>query len=108
MSTQKPDRATFLEPSTSQGDGGELIGRDPRAIPRAELRRLGLPESPIKAIRARCIDCSGGHASEVRRCIAVNCALWPFRMGVSPFHSASTSARFEQAKFATSGDGRGQ
>lgn len=34
-----------------------------------------------KAIRAKCIDCMGGDKSEVRKCTAVNCPLFPFRMG---------------------------
>lgn len=34
-----------------------------------------------KAIRAKCIDCMGGDKSEVRKCTAVKCPLFPFRMG---------------------------
>jgi hypothetical protein len=50
-----------------------------------ELRSLGHPESPIRAIRAKCVDCSGGSLSEVRKCPAVRCPLWPMRMGKNPF-----------------------
>ena len=35
--------------------------------------------SPLKAIRAKCYDCSYFQLSEIRLCEAVNCALWPFR-----------------------------
>ena len=35
-----------------------------------------------KAIRAKCIDCSGGNTAEVRNCPIKKCALYPFRMGV--------------------------
>ena len=38
----------------------------------------------MKAIRAYCLDCAGRPA-EVRKCVAVDCALWPFRMGTNPF-----------------------
>jgi hypothetical protein len=38
----------------------------------------------LKAIRAKCLDCSGGNRAEVRDCPATNCTLWPFRMGHSP------------------------
>ena len=34
-----------------------------------------------EAIRARCIDCSGGNRAEVRNCEFTDCPLWPFRMG---------------------------
>lgn len=34
-----------------------------------------------KAVREKCIDCSGGIRAEVRRCPATKCPLWPFRMG---------------------------
>lgn len=37
--------------------------------------------SRAKAIRLKCLDCSGGNSAEVRRCPATNCALWPYRMG---------------------------
>ena len=35
----------------------------------------------LKAIRQKCIDCSGGSISEVRKCPCVACPLFPFRMG---------------------------
>lgn len=34
-----------------------------------------------KAVRERCIDCSGGDLSEVRNCKHTECPLHPFRMG---------------------------
>ena len=38
----------------------------------------------LKAIRRRCIDCSGGSLAEVRACKCVSCPLHPFRMGKNP------------------------
>jgi len=35
----------------------------------------------LGAIRAKCLDCCGFQAVEVRLCTAVHCPLWPFRMG---------------------------
>jgi len=35
--------------------------------------------TPLKAIRAKCLDCSGGSAQEVRKCPVKTCPLWPFR-----------------------------
>ena len=34
-----------------------------------------------KAIRLKCLDCCAGQAAEVRKCPAVDCLLWRFRMG---------------------------
>ncbi|UVC08258.1 hypothetical protein IHQ71_24405 [Rhizobium sp. TH2] len=91
----KPSQAVFLDMSPYEADGGRLIGSDPRQVPLADIRLLGHKESPIKAIRAKCIDCSGDNVAEARKCVAVNCALWPFRMGSNPFHRSSTSSKLE-------------
>ena len=40
--------------------------------------------TPVKAIRAKCLDCCCGNTAEVRRCPAVKCALYPYRMGKRP------------------------
>lgn len=41
--------------------------------------------SVLKAIRAKCLDCSGNSPSEVRECGITHCALHPYRMGKNPF-----------------------
>lgn len=40
--------------------------------------------TPVKAIRAKCMDCSGGSFLEVRECPCVECPLYPYRMGHRP------------------------
>jgi len=40
--------------------------------------------TPIKAIRTKCLDCSGGQPSEVRRCDINDCPLLPYRFGKNP------------------------
>ena len=40
--------------------------------------------TPIKAIRAKCLDCSYGQAQEVRLCPLKKCPLYPYRMGRRP------------------------
>lgn len=40
--------------------------------------------TPIKAIRAKCLDCCGGSAKEVRGCSAPHCPLFPYRLGHRP------------------------
>ena len=37
--------------------------------------------SPLKAIRARCLDCVGWYPREVRKCNFASCKLHPYRMG---------------------------
>ena len=49
----------YLVPSPILEDGGHQIGRLPQEIPIDVLRELHVPENPVKAIRAKCIDCSG-------------------------------------------------
>jgi hypothetical protein len=59
---------------------------DPREMSIEALAGVGHEKiSATKAIRAKCLDCCGDNAAEVRRCHIVDCSLWPFRMGSSPF-----------------------
>lgn len=75
-------------------------GKNPKEIPVSALRHMVDPvigEDPIKAkyfrrvsnpataLRAFCIHCMNGQTAEIRRCQAVQCPLWPFRMGGNPF-----------------------
>ena len=46
--------------------------------------RSGRILTPLKAIRANCIDCSGGQTKEVRECVIKHCPLYPYRMGKRP------------------------
>jgi hypothetical protein len=78
------------EISPSHGDEGELVGRDPREVPSETLSLYHREKNPLKALRARCLDCCCGVSSEVRKCTAVNCPSWPFRMGVNPFREKRT------------------
>ena len=64
-------------------------GVDPRTIAPEILEKLGHPLSPAKALRAHCVDCCRGSESEVRKCTAIGCKLWPYRMGTSPFRPKS-------------------
>ena len=40
--------------------------------------------TPMRAIRAKCLDCVAQQAQEVRLCIDEKCPLWPYRMGHRP------------------------
>lgn len=40
--------------------------------------------TPIKAIRAKCLDCCLGQANEVKLCPVTDCSLYPYRLGHNP------------------------
>ena len=40
--------------------------------------------TPIKAIRAKCLDCCCDQVYEVKLCTAIRCPLHPFRLGKNP------------------------
>jgi hypothetical protein len=78
-------------------DRGYLEGRDPRTMSPAELAQMGhKPMSPLRAIRARCLDCCAGSAQEVAKCMQLRCLPWPFRMGTNP-HRKRPSAEQRKA-----------
>lgn len=56
--------------------------------------------SPLKAIRAKCLDCVGGGPSDVKDCdpASDNCALWPFRFGTNPNYSEATRQACRQRR----------
>jgi hypothetical protein len=41
--------------------------------------------TPMRAIRANCLECSGGNQAEVRSCVISTCPLFPYRMGKNPY-----------------------
>lgn len=40
--------------------------------------------TPIKAIRAKCLECCCGQAKEVQLCPVSACSLWQYRLGHNP------------------------
>lgn len=40
--------------------------------------------TPMKAIRAKCLDCTCGQVTEVKLCPSVECPLYPYRLGKKP------------------------
>jgi hypothetical protein len=94
-------RARLPTLEQSPADGGHLIGRDPRRMSIAELTGLGHQTRPLLAvIRAKCLDCVGYEPSEVRKCVAVDCALWPYRMAHNPFREISQAQREQGRRLA--------
>ena len=40
--------------------------------------------TPLRAIRAKCVNCSAWSMKEVRECVMLDCPLYPYRLGKSP------------------------
>lgn len=53
--------------------------------------------SPLKAIRAKCLDCCCGQMAEVKLCPCEDCALHPYRMGHNP-NRKGIGGKFEGAE----------
>jgi hypothetical protein len=88
----KPRRP--LEGTEEVDQSGESAGVDPRTLKPDQLRELGHePMTPLKVIRAKCLDCCCGSAHEVRYCLITACPLWPYRMGRNPMRPASQAQR---------------
>ncbi len=54
--------------------------------------------TPLKAIRAKCLDCSGNSQKYARECHIQDCSLWRYRMGHRP--------RREERAWGEAGEGR--
>jgi hypothetical protein len=63
-----------------------------QAIARIEAKYLQRATTPLRAIRAKCVQCQGGQVKQVAKCEATSCALHPFRMEHNPYHSAAKPA----------------
>jgi hypothetical protein len=46
---------------------------------------------PLKAIRAKCLDCCCDQIVRIRECNIVSCSLWYYRMGHRPDNSIDGS-----------------
>ena len=76
------------------GDGQAAAARKAkRDALRAEAIAAGHKKrSPMKVIRAKCLDCCCFQAAEVRDCPAKACPNWPYRFGTNPFYGDEASA----------------
>jgi hypothetical protein len=54
--------------------------------------------SGLKAIRRKCLDCSGASKAEVRNCVFKGCALHPFRQGKNPNRAFSPEERARRSE----------
>ena len=77
----------------SRAGGSEsAITRDAFLKCIGDLHMRGL--TPVRAIRAKCIDCSGGQLKEVTKCKKKSCRNWPYRFGKRPSLAQRKNACF--------------
>ena len=56
--------------------------------------------NPIKAIRAKCLECSNGSTAEVKECPVHRCPLYPFRFGKNPYRQRREMSEEEKQVLA--------
>jgi len=56
--------------------------------------------SPIKAIRAKCLDCCNDSYIEVKECVVESCPLFYFRFGKNPNRKARKMTDEQKAALA--------
>lgn len=54
-------------------------------------------KSPLRAIHAKCLDCSSDSANEAKMCHCTGCALYPFRFGKNPFRTPRVLSEDQKA-----------
>lgn len=50
------------------------------------------PDTPMHAIRLKCLECCCGQAVEVRLCHIKDCALWSYRFGHRPIKTPAAAS----------------
>lgn len=73
--------------------------RDVATETKAHLQGMGFEPVPVlRAIRAKCLDCSGGSHAEVADCSIRLCALFPFRLGKNPWRAPVSEAQRQASR----------
>ena len=53
--------------------------------------------NPVKAIKAKCLECCAGNKKEVKACETVKCLLHEWRFGKNPYRKEKTQEQREAA-----------
>lgn len=56
--------------------------------------------TPIKAIRLKCLDCCCNSSDEVAQCPCEDCSLYPYRFGKNPYVRLSDEERERRSRQA--------
>lgn len=65
-----------------------------------ETKGEGKHITPLRAIRAKCLDCCCGSPAEVSDCPCVDCSLYQFRFGKNPNVKLSDEERERRSRMA--------
>ena len=57
--------------------------RKTRLVKKGIKTRYKIP-SPLKTLRAKCLECCVGSSAEVHKCHLSDCPIWPYRFGRPP------------------------
>ena len=69
-------------------------GFSPRKYSSELLTKAGYSKtSPLEAIKAHCLECSGYSKSEASKCVSVECPLYLYRLGTNPWDIRSRMNR---------------
>ena len=66
---------------------GSTEGKHPRDADADVMREIHEAAPLLRVIQAKCLNCSSEVESEIRKCTAIGCALWPYRMAINPFRA---------------------
>lgn len=66
---------------------------------------MAMAKTPLKAIRAKCLDCCAGSSQEIRLCPAERCPLHPLRLGKRVREAPRTPLKSIRAKCYDCGEG---
>ena len=79
---------------------GEIMHEDARDVANNTVSKKS-QRNPVKAIRAKCIDCCGAedYNNRIKDCDITKCALHPFRMGKNPYREKKVVSEEQAAKF---------
>lgn len=62
--------------------------------------------TPIKAIRAKCLDCCCWQKNEVKYCAVMDCPLHPYRMGHNPYIKRKPKKHIDEMALAQKASSR--
>lgn len=62
----------------------------------SEIDNNSIIKSPLKAIKAYCIECSGNQINEVKKCPCTSCPLYAFRFGKNPYSTRTLTEEQRQ------------
>jgi len=88
LENERERRRKYYDRLVVRRPDGVTEGADPRTLPRELLAEVHQPSPILDVIREKCLDCSGYQPSEIARCTAIACSLWPYRMATNPFRAA--------------------